>query len=98
MNNRWLHTIVGLLLGIVTPVFLGAVIGLIQGIHMRSFLWNVWHRIPFYNSFYQLGIAINIGIFFLIMKQDKAIFFGRGWLVATILSVLWTLLIELNSI
>jgi hypothetical protein len=96
MNNRWLHNISGLLLGFVTPVFIGAVTGLLQGIQLRTFIWNVLHRIPYYNTYFQLGIAINIGIFFLIMKNEKAIHFGRGWLIATILSALWAVVIELS--
>jgi hypothetical protein len=45
-----------------------------------------------------LGVASNIGIFFLIMKRDSLIFFGRGWLIATILCVMWAVLIELNAL
>jgi len=43
-------------------------------------------------------VASNIGIFFLIMKRDSLIFFGRGWLIATILCVMWAVLIELNAL
>ncbi|MBS3916050.1 MAG: hypothetical protein KG003_16260 [Bacteroidetes bacterium] len=95
---RWAKTIAGLILGFISPILMGGLIAEIQSIHMQTFIWNVLHQIPFYNSFYQFGIAINIGIFFLIMKNDNAIFFGRGWLVATVLSVLWTLMIELNGL
>jgi hypothetical protein len=96
MNNRWFHTLAGLLLGFITPLFLGSLVGLIQGIQVRTFVWNVFHRIPYYNTYYQLGIAINIGIFFLVMRNDRSLFFGRGWLVATILSAMWAVVIELN--
>lgn len=95
MNNRWVHTIAGLIAGFGLPLFVGMMISAMRGVHLSTFLWNVFHRVPFYNSFYQLGIAVNIGVFFLIMKQDRAIYLGRGFLVATILSALWTVIIEL---
>lgn len=96
MNNRWIATVTGLLLGFIVPVFIGALIGELQGITVRTFVWNVLHRIPFYNTYYQLGIALNIGVFFMFMKNEKAIFFGRGWLVATILSAMWAVIIEIS--
>ena len=96
MNNRWVHTLFGLILGFSFPAIIGSMVGLLQGIHIRTFIWNLLHRVPYYNTYYQLGIAVNIGIFFLVMKKEKAIFFGRGWLIATILSALWAVLIEIN--
>lgn len=96
MNNRALHTISGLFLGFILPVTIGILVGEVQGVTARTFIWNLMHRIPYYNSYFQLGVAVNIGIFFLVMRNEKAIFFGRGFLVATILSALWAVIIELN--
>lgn len=96
--NKAIQTLAGLLTGFICPLITGAAVASLQTVHFRTFIWSIMHRIPFYNSFYQLGIAINIGVFFLFMKKENAIFFGRGWLVATVLSVLWTLLIEINRL
>jgi hypothetical protein len=96
MANRILFTLGGLFLGTIIPIFLGGLIAALQGVTLRNFLWTLLHLNGFYNSYFQLGIAINIGIFFLIMRNPKAIYFGRGWLVATILLVLWTVLIEFH--
>ena len=96
MNNRLIHTLGGLFIGAMIPLFIGSLIALIQGVTVDNFLWTLIHRNGFYNTYFQLGIAVNIGIFFLIMKRDSMIYFGRGWLVATVLLMLWTLIIELN--
>jgi hypothetical protein len=44
-----------------------------------------------------LGVAANIGIFFLLMKKDAWIYFNRGWLLGTILMTIWAVIIELKS-
>jgi hypothetical protein len=44
-----------------------------------------------------LGVAANIGIFFLLMKKDSWIYFNRGWLLGTILMTIWAVIIELKS-
>jgi hypothetical protein len=54
------------------------------------------HGKGFYNTYYQVGVAANIGLFFLIMRNPKLLNFGRGWLIATVLNALWTIIIDLN--
>jgi len=98
MPNRWLHSVAGLLFGFMPPILLGGIIAMLQGVQMESYVYSVLHRIAFYSTYFQLGVASNIGIFFLIMKRDSLIFFGRGWLIATILCVMWAVLIELNAL
>lgn len=98
MNNRWVHTIAGLIAGASLPFLLGGIIAMLQGITLNSFIYSVLHRIPFYSTYFQLGVASNIGVFFLIMKKDSLIYFGRGWLVATILCAMWAVMIEINGL
>ncbi|MCC7299405.1 MAG: hypothetical protein IT244_13810 [Bacteroidia bacterium] len=98
MNNRWVHTIAGAIAGAALPLFLGGIIAMLQGIKFDSFVYSVFHRIPFYSTYFQLGVASNIGVFFLIMKKDSLIYFGRGWLVATILCAMWAVMIEINGL
>lgn len=98
MNKRILHTLAGIVGGALLPFILGSLIAMIQGVHADQFVFSVTHRIPFYSTFFQLGVAANIGVFFLIMRNDKFIYLGRGWLIATILGVLWAVVIELNAI
>lgn len=98
MLNRIVFTLGGLLLGIASPLLSSSLIAMAQGVSFNSYIWTLFHRNGFYNNYFQLGIAFNIGIFFLLMRKESfaLIFFGRGWLVATILMVLWTVYIELN--
>lgn len=98
MAKRLFHTLLGLVAGILLPLGIGSVIASIQGVHADQFIYSVTHRISFYSTFFQLGVAANIGVFFLIMRYDKLIHIGRGWLIATLLGVLWAVAIELNAI
>ena len=52
-------------------------------------------RYRYYNSIFQLGVAANIGVFFLLIKKDSLIYFNRGWLLGTILMTIWAVMIEL---
>ncbi len=96
MNNKWIHTIGGLILGGITPIVLSIGIAAAQGVGMKSFLWTLFNFNGFYNSYFQLGIAANIGIFFLLMKKESTLNFSRGWLIATLLMTTWSVFIELR--
>jgi hypothetical protein len=67
-----------------------------QGVQFQNFLWAITHMEWYYNSIFQLGIATNIGLFFLLIRNDKWLFFNRGWLIASIACTLWAVLIELQ--
>lgn len=97
MKVNWGQTLFGLLLGSITPLLLGILIAMPQGVSSHTFLYATTHFEWYYNSIFQLGVAANIGIFFLLMKKDSWIYFNRGWLLGTILMTIWTVIIELKS-
>lgn len=98
MNNRWIYTLGGLLLGFLQPLVTGALVASANSVKAKNFFWTLYHMNGFYNSFFQLGIAVNIGIFFLLMKKETlpATLFMRGWLVSTLLMAVWAISIELH--
>ncbi len=63
-------------------------IAAIQGVHADTFIWSVFHLSPVYNTAFQVGVAGNIGLFFLLMRYPKLTFISRGWMVATMLAAL----------
>jgi hypothetical protein len=81
MKVNWGQTLFGLILGSITPLGLGMLIAMPQGVSPHTFLWAITHFEWYYNSIFQLGVAANIGIFFLLMKKDAWIYF-QSWLVA----------------
>jgi hypothetical protein len=97
MKVNWGQTLFGLILGSITPLGLGMLIAMPQGVSPHTFLWAITHFEWYYNSIFQLGVAANIGIFFLLMKKDSWIYFNRGWLLGTILMTIWAVIIELKS-
>ena len=97
MKVNWGQTLFGLILGSITPLGLGMLIAMPQGVSPHTFLWAITHFEWYYNSIFQLGVAANIGIFFLLMKKDAWIYFNRGWLLGTNLMTIWAVLIELKS-
>lgn len=98
MKVNWSQMALGLLLGSATPILLGILIAMPQGVKPQNFLWAITHFEWLYNSIFQLGVAANIGIFFLIIKKDAWIYFNRGWLLGTILMTIWVVMIELARI
>lgn len=88
----------GLLAGSALPLILGMLIAMPQGVQAETFLWTITHFESLYNSIFQLGVAANIGVFFLMINKDALIFFNRGWLIGTILMTIWAVMIELFSI
>ena len=112
MNSKSiLWMIVGLVVAFVLPLALGALIALAQQVKPANFIWAIANRRWFYNSIYQLAIAANIGVFFLLMRVDdirwpslgvyipghSLVYFGRGWLIATIGHTIWAVIIELGK-
>ena len=87
----------GFVAGASLPLILGMLIAMPQGVKPETFLWAITHFEWYYNSIFQLGVAANIGIFFLLMKKDAWIYFNRGWLLGTILMTIWAVIIELKS-
>jgi hypothetical protein len=82
------HIILGFLGGLITPILLGLVIAAIQGVRASTFIWSVFHLSPVYNTAFQVGVAGDIGIFFLLMRYPKLTFIARGWMVAIMLAAL----------
>ena len=103
--------LLGLVIAFVLPLGLGCLIALAQQVRPANSLWAIANMRWFYNSIYQLAIAANIGIFFLIMRVDDIrwpslgvhvpghllVYFGRGWLIATISHTIWAVIIELGK-
>lgn len=86
----------GLFIGLLLPMLAGGLIAAIQGIHFDTIVYSILKGIGFYNIYYQIGVAVNIGVFFLLMRRPRLFFFARGWLVATILNAFWTIVIDLQ--
>ena len=97
MKVNWIHMLLGFIAGSALPLVLGMLIAMPQGVKPETFLWAITHFEWYYNSIFQLGVAANIGIFFLLMKKDAWIYFNRGWLLGTILMTIWAVIIELKS-
>lgn len=95
MKVNWTHMLLGLLAGSALPILLGMLISMPQGVKPETFLWAITHFEWYYNSIFQLGVAANIGVFFLLIKKDSLIYFNRGWLLGTILMTIWAVVIEL---
>lgn len=98
MKVNWVHMVLGFVGGASLPLILGMLISMPQGVQPQTFLWAITHFEWYYNSIFQLGVAANIGVFFLLMKKDSLIYFNRGWLLGTILMTIWVVLIELARI
>lgn len=86
----------GLFIGALLPMMLAAIIATAQGLHFETIIHAILHGEGFYNTYYQVGVAANIGVFFLLMRIPKLLTFARGWLIATVLNALWTVMIDLN--
>ena len=98
MKVNWLHMFLGFVAGASLPLILGMLIAMPQGVQPQTFLWAISHFEWYYNSIFQLGVAANIGVFFLLIKKDSLIYFNRGWLIGTILMTIWAVMIELARI
>jgi len=85
MKAKPLHIILGMLLACITSLLIGIVIAHFQGIQPKNFLWAVFNLSVAYNTSFQVGVAANIGVFFLLLKRDSLIFWARGWMVGTML-------------
>lgn len=90
--------VLGFVAGASLPLILGMLIAMPQGVQPETFLWAITHFEWYYNSIFQLGVAANIGVFFLLIKKDSLIYFNRGWLIGTILMTIWAVMIELARI
>lgn len=69
MKVNWGQTLFGLILGSITPLGLGMLIAMPQGVSPHTFLWAITHFEWYYNSIFQLGVAANIGIFFFVDEE-----------------------------
>jgi hypothetical protein len=92
MKAKPLHIILGAMIALITPLIIGLPIAYLQGIKPENFLWAVFHLSVAYNTAFQIGVAANIGIFFLLMKKDALIFWARGWMVGTMITALVAML------
>jgi len=86
MKAKPLHIILGMLLACITSLLIGIGIAHFQGIQPKNFLWAVFNLSVAYNTSFQVGVAANIGVFFLLLKRDSLIFWARGWMVGTMLA------------
>ena len=92
---------IGFVLGLIVPFLVGSIVvfltGLKTGLHVSTFLKSIIHMQYAYNTYFQVGVAANIGLFFYMMKFDRLIFFSRGWLIATMLLAILTMFILMES-
>lgn len=86
------HILLGILLALILPLLLGMGVAYFQGIMPENFLWAVFHLSVAYNTSFQLGVAANIAVFFLLMKKENLIFWARGWMVGTMVMALVALI------
>jgi hypothetical protein len=94
--DRIIQLVSGLLIAAMLPMLVAGWIAMAQGIQFQTIIYAIVHGEGFYNTYYQVGVAANIGIFFLVMSNPRLLNFGRGWLIGTILNALWTIIIDLN--
>jgi len=92
MKANIYHIVFGILLALIFPLLMGMGVAYFQGIKPENFLWAVFHLSVAYNTSFQLGVAANIGIFFLLMKKEKLIFWARGWMVGTMVMAMIALI------
>jgi hypothetical protein len=86
IKPNYTHMALAFVGGLVLPLLVGIPIAYFQGIQPKNFMYAVFHLSQAYNTSFQVGVAANIGIFFLLMKQDKHIFYARGWMIATMIA------------
>ncbi len=86
MKTKPLHIVFGLILACINALLLGIIVAHFQGIKPENFLWAVFNLSAAYNTSFQVGVAANIGIFFLLLKRDSLIFWARGWMVGTMIA------------
>lgn len=84
----------GFFIALMLPIIAAGLIAAVQGIHFDTIIYSIIKGIGFYNTYYQIGIAVNIGVFFLLMRRPHLIYFSRGWLLATVLNAFWTIIID----
>jgi len=87
-EQKPLHVIFGILIALIFPILIGTPIAYFQGIQPENFIKAIFSLSQAYNTAFQVGVAANIGIFFLLMRYDKWIFFARGWMVGTLIPAL----------
>jgi hypothetical protein len=90
MNNQPLkpnvtHILVGIIAALIVPLLVGMPIAHFQGIQPINFLKAIKSLSQAYNTAFQVGVVADVGIFFLLMKQDKHIFWARGWMIGTMI-------------
>lgn len=86
MKAKPLHIILGMILACISSLLIGIVVAHFQGIQPKNFLWAVFNLSVAYNTTFQVGVAANIGVFFLLLKRDSLIFWARGWMVGTMIA------------
>lgn len=86
MKAKTPHIILGMLFAMISTLLIGMTIAHFQGIQPKNFLWAVFNLSVAYNTSFQVGVAANIGVFFLLLKRDSLIFWARGWMVGTMIA------------
>ena len=70
MRVNWGQTLFGLILGSITPLGLGMLIAMPQGVSPHTFLWAITHFEWYYNDMFELSVAANVCICLWLLLKD----------------------------
>ena len=74
---------------------IAALLYIAQGYRLSNFNYGLIHRVSTFYLYAQLGLAANIGIFFLMMRKERIFYFSRGFMLCTLLIALWIFYVEI---
>ena len=93
---NWLLVIAGFICSLLIPYLVSAGIYVAQGGGFSNYNYGLKIMNDRMMLFMQLGVAANIGIFFLLTKKMKDISFLRGFIVGSFLLVIWIFYAEIS--
>lgn len=88
---KTVHFLLGFLFSFASFVLVGGLLYDLQGPNysFSSYFYGITHAEPFFFLFYQLGVALNIGLFFLTINKPKWFWICRGLSIGTIIQVFY---------
>jgi hypothetical protein len=92
---NWLLLLAGLAASILIPYAIGAGLYVAQGGVFSNFNYSLKIMNDRIMLFMQLGIAANIGLFFLMSKKEIDISLMRGFIIGSFILVIWVFYAEI---
>lgn len=94
-HNKVLNTVGGFILAGIGAYLIAAALYTAQGFRLSNFNYGLSHKITSFYLYAQLGLAANIGIFFLMMRKEHIFYFSRGFMLCTLFIALWIFYVEI---